>query len=589
MATRRSKKLTNKRQRSEEMQNKEERAEESDEMENLKKCVVQYMNANDIMNDSNVNVLDCGMRELLQTKHVYKDTFFKELVESWSTECHIPMEHLLVWNYTERKNKTLRTNRQIKLDINEECKAHASMASYTEDAIKRHLIPTHPKQKKVESMYDRIGNIMEQKRMFMLLDNRRMDCIGKGKKRLLIAFKYFDFLTQKLYFAHWLFVRPEEELTFGDIAQYIEDTWIKKEDNRVWMQQLNEHTQQMKDKKEERFLFYEEEAVLKNENTRDKHVCKVSQYKYANKTVDNDGSQIFWDGDIFVFQLNPYHTYFDDKYKNQTALTAEDMMNYKTTDDKLSIKMQMLKYEYESRGVFWYPVCNDFIEGQLNLVKIEVNVRENTGWKQQWSKALLLQYKNNLNSEEAWNNTHKETRKKIVKSKHKWRMERRTTFGMIRRKLGAYYAINPHHIEIWLPQPSGSDVKWDYGWKGRGKWNAELDGIVGGRPEWKLLCPLKFEIQTYNVKDFDQMTKYDVYESNNVMHFEKRIAELAMFNFEFRTCSPVGQTYDRSGLNQMTISYCKDWCAKGVIQHVLTEVVQNPIFGYTFFANVLKY
>eukprot|EP01083_Nonionella_stella_P148502 470172_1 len=137
------------------------------------------------------------------------------------------------------------------------------MASYTEDAIKRHLIPTHPKQKKVESMYDRIGVIMEKKRMFMLLDDRRMDCIGKGKKRLLIAFKYFDFLTQKLYFAHWLFVRPEEELTVGDIVQYIEDTWIKKEDNRVWMQQLNEHTQQMKDDdKEERFLFYEEEAVL---------------------------------------------------------------------------------------------------------------------------------------------------------------------------------------------------------------------------------------------------------------------------------------------------------------------------------------
>eukprot|EP01083_Nonionella_stella_P079851 219216_1 len=100
------------------------------------------------MND-NVNVLDCGMRELLQTKHVYKDTFFKELLESWSTECHIPMEHLLVWNYTERKNKTLRANRQITLDINEECKAHAfiidrSMASYTEDAIKRHLIRTLP-------------------------------------------------------------------------------------------------------------------------------------------------------------------------------------------------------------------------------------------------------------------------------------------------------------------------------------------------------------------------------------------------------------------------------------------------------------
>eukprot|EP01083_Nonionella_stella_P259164 885169_1 len=265
------------------------------------------------------------------------------------------------------------------------------------------------------------------------------------------------------------------------------------------------------------------------------------------------------------------------EYSSQSKPVCALWNKLSIQNDHIIRKNQILSSEIET-----------FDADLTNAINVEVEVRENTGWEQ-WSKALLLEYKNNLNSDEVWNNIDDEYRKNIVKSKHKWRVDKHTTLEVIRRKIGSYYAINPHHIEIWLPQPSGSDVKWDYGWKGRGKWNAELDGIVGGRPEWKLLCPLKFEIQTYNVKDFDQMTKYDVYESNNVMHFEKRIAELAMFNFEFRTCSPVGQTYDRSGLNQMTISYCKDWCAKGVIQHVLTEVVQNPIFGYTFFANVLKY
>ena len=28
----------------------------------------------------------------------------------------------------------------------------------------------------------------------------------------------------------------------------------------------------------------------------------------------------------------------------------------------------------------------------------------------------------------------------------------KTTYGMIRKKLGSYYNINPYHIEIWLPQ-----------------------------------------------------------------------------------------------------------------------------------------
>eukprot|EP01083_Nonionella_stella_P272954 925880_1 len=94
--------------------------------------------------------------------------------------------------------------------------------------------------------------------------------------------------------------------------------------------------------------------------------------------------------------------------------------------------------------------------------------------------------------------------------------------------------------------------------------------------------------------DYVSKNSYSQYGNRKVMHFEKRIKELAMFNFEFHTCTdctPMGLTYDRyrRGADQMTISYCKDWCAKGVIEHMLHEVIQNPVFGYAFFANVLKY
>eukprot|EP01083_Nonionella_stella_P054321 143416_1 len=219
-----------------------------------------------------------------------------------------------------------------------------------------------------------------------------------------------------------------------------------------------------------------------------------------------------------------------------------------------------------------------------NAVNLEVQVRENTGWEQHWSKALLLQYKHILNSDEVWDNIDEEYRKKIVKSKHEWRVDKHTTFGMIRRKLGLYYGINPHHVEIWLPHHIHN---WDYGSKGRGKWNAKLDSIVGLRPEYKQLCPLKFEIQPFNVKDFDQMTVYHEFLSNrDAIQFDKRIMDLAMFGLEF---------YDNNGFhknnnqNQMTISYCKDWCAKDIIEHVLYEMVQNPVFGYTFLGNVIKY
>ncbi len=49
----------------------------------------------------------------------------------------------------------------------------------------------------------------------------------------------------------------------------------------------------------------------------------------------------------------------------------------------------------------------------------------------------------------------------------------------------------------------------DYGSNGRGKWNDKLNNLlIDGPLEWNEKCKLKFAIQTYETKDFDEMTLY---------------------------------------------------------------------------------
>eukprot|EP01083_Nonionella_stella_P138437 421270_1 len=220
---------------------------------------------------------------------------------------------------------------------------------------------------------------------------------------------------------------------------------------------------------------------------------------------------------------------------------------------------------------------------------IELKVRENTGWKTRWTAALALQYKND-NKISMDKNIDKEIKKKLFKSKHKWQVEKRITYGMIRKKLGNYYNINPNHIEIWLPQHTYSySDKWDYGSKGRGKWNGKLETLLSdGRHEWNEQCALKFEIQTYRMQDFDKMTLYDNSNSNSYMMnnrtFSQRITELAMFNFEI-----IAPNKAASGCGNMTMSFCKNWTAKTLSNGILKDVMENPIFGYTFFSEIVKY
>merc|ERR1712228_721803 len=470
-----------------------------EQIENDKKCEVFHVNGHDLIfdddsvDDKAVNVMDMGMKTLLNAKSVYKDTMMMELYKEWSAETGIPCEHLMIWNFTERKNKTLRTNRQIVFDLNEECKEDPNK-NYTEDQIKRHLIETNENIKSIKSIYCRIGDVLPKKRSFVLLDKRKIqklenvNQIEDGAKTVLIALKYFDLFEQKLYFIDWIMVRTIS-ITFGDIADYIQNSLIPKtKNNRKYFQKLNGYIQSiqaMKDKKNEKiFCIYEEEAVLTNKSNRDDPVCKVKPKKYE-EIVDEE----FFFGDIFVFQLNPFHSYFD-KVKPPKIENIAEIMKSGSNDDhneqKLSLTIKTVRYQQEQQGIYWHYQFHDFMRAQTTMTCIEIKIRENTGWKQKWQKALIMQYKinNNIPKEQKID---KEIRKKIKKSKHKLQIEGFATFEMIRRRLGEYYNINPHHIEIWIPQKGN---KWDYGSKGRGKWDQSIKELmlVSNRATHRKLC-----------------------------------------------------------------------------------------------------
>merc|ERR1712136_496255 len=162
---------------------------------------------------------------------------------------------------------------------------------------------------------------------------------------------------------------------------------------------------------------------------------------------------------------------------------------------------------YQERGVFWYGEADAFLKSLMEMTTIEIGVRRNTVWEDQWSRALIRHY---LSRKEDDNESTMDWKLKmmITRSRHRLRVEKRTTFGMIRKILGRHYSIKPEHIDIWLPDPQTSETKWNYETGGRGRWNRKLGDFIKARTEWMDLCPLRFEIQPYNVNDFDKMTEY---------------------------------------------------------------------------------
>ena len=81
---------------------------------------------------------------------------------------------------------------------------------------------------------------------------------------------------------------------------------------------------------------------------------------------------------------------------------------------------------------------------------------------------------------------------------------------------------------------------------------------------------MQFEMQSYNVKDFDLMTEYDEYihtspHMRRFRLFGKRIQELVTFNFKFDVVNHGGPG---SHIMEMAIAYCKNWIAEDVINYI---------------------
>ena len=505
-----------------------------------------------------VNTMDMGLESILRHELVHKDTMYRELLIKWSEETGIPLSHLTVYNYTERKNKTMRPNAQIKVDLDEEFKGDGD---WTDEQIKTHTIPTNPTMKRIGSAHHRIGNVLVSKRSFMLLDERRITTLEgpkseNGARMIFVALKYFDILEQKMYFVDWLRVKTSS-ITFDDIEKHIETTLIPKQKFRGGpLDSLYDFCIKMKGVEAKRdgkvvpkFQFYEEEAVLVPKQ-KHKRLFRVDSYP-NDQTVDHD----FYNGDMFVFQINRFHLL-------EHAFTAE-----KQQQQLLPI-YEIRKQEFENKGSFWFCCVKDFIESLTLMTDIQINIRERQRWEQQWTEALTRQY---INSEDGHRS--KAIRRKISRSNHKWRVDSRTTFGMIRKRLGSHYRINPAHVEIWLDQK-------------RMQWHRSLPDFIHKRMKRLQPCRLKFEIVAYNVRDLDEIQVIQQYKRHSSVKLRCELNESALFNFVFHLPSYPAMTATNTS---MTMIYRTTWTAKDLIQSILNLMIGNQMFLSAFFGHIIKY
>ena len=491
---------------------------------------------------------------------------YRELLIGWSAQTGIPMEHLMVYNFTERKNKTVRPNRQIMVDMDEVFKGDGK---WSNEQGRNHLVKRNPDIYKIRSIYDLIGNVMVRKRSFLLLDKRRIPTLVSPlyedyNRTYLVALKYFDFLEQKLYLVDWLRIRSTS-ITFSDITEYIESNVIpnnKSSGGRLYSLyklngKLNEFEAKSQYEKVPKFCVYDEEAALSNKDNQSDPLVKI------NKLNCDDPVDYFYNGDIFVFQLNPFHPYFS-------------MIDTYHQDQYSPLHFSM---DFEQKGMFWHQNTDKFIESQANMIEIEINVREKTEWQQFWSKALIRQYQSTNRNVEIIKNDGG-LYERITRSNHKWTADKRTTFGMIRKRLGSYYNIEPEHFEIWLSKKWRPD-SWNYGSTGRTKWHHALSSLIGG---------LQFEIQMYNVKDFEEMIAYHN-SSVSIYRLSPEFVDmgepgLALFSLQFYLPSYPTML---ATTTKMTMIYSKDWKAKEFIQHILNQMIENPLFLFAHFSHITEY
>ena len=260
-----------------------------------------------------VNVTDLGYRSLLTQHRLFKDYTFKIFFKKLSDKYNIPLAHASIWHYACRKNGTYRHTRAIQLDFNEP--APNNPHDYPPEVQLTHTIPTAPGHNRVKSVHQRIGDQRGPavkhdvlgKRAFFMLDERQIETVPSDdddNPRLLIALKYFDVFTQKLYFVDWLFC-VNNVATVEDIASYVQTKVLQKD--IACLKQCKQYCDRIATSKSQTirqrnpFKFYEEDCA----NDNDIHSL------HFDTTIGGDGSTGFFCGDIFVFQMNLDHPYFD--------------------------------------------------------------------------------------------------------------------------------------------------------------------------------------------------------------------------------------------------------------------------------------
>eukprot|EP01084_Bolivina_argentea_P073576 133506_1 len=275
------------------------------------------------------NVIDIGFRSFLKQSRIYCDTTAEKMFLKWSATTNIPKKYLSVWYYSKRKNATIRPNRELKLNWKEP-QRHSEYEGVTKEMVVSHTIPTKPKCKKITSIYDRIGNIYMNKRVFILLDERNIVTIPYGSSssrtdrfprtatKWLILIKYFDVFSQKLLCIDWVYA-VKDRTKVKDIAKYVEiklknSTECYFKECKEYMNKMIRFKSQNKDlnkcNRQHKFIIYEEFDSVEG-------IIRGMRY---NKKIDDD----FYSGDIFIFQLNPFHKYFRE---NNVPLTIETTFN----------------------------------------------------------------------------------------------------------------------------------------------------------------------------------------------------------------------------------------------------------------------
>eukprot|EP01083_Nonionella_stella_P135242 411402_1 len=291
---------------------------------------------NQINKNQYINVIDIGFETHLVQTRTFKDESLLHVFQNMSETTHIPLQYLSIFSYTVRNNGTTRPNRRICLDFNEDIHEMNDNVNgfITEEMKISHTIPTTPnlRIKNITSIHEFIGNVKPKYRKFLLLDRREIDVVDEdnGSNPILICLKFFDIVTQTLYFTHWVYVY-DHGTTVRDLAVFIECKLLCDESSDVCRYYFKECVKYMKRmKKMERNMNVKENHLMLFEE------CDSGQGHIFHLAYDKQIYDEFRDGDIFVFQLNPYHVYFRNhsiQFMIESSFHQSHASIYKTFND----------------------------------------------------------------------------------------------------------------------------------------------------------------------------------------------------------------------------------------------------------------